>query len=838
LSGTQPEPRDGAAPDPLWRVGAVAAQLGLLVLVIGRFQIESAAFHQIALLALGGFIVHSLIPRGARLPFFLLLSFAAIGIVFGAVNGAWLVAIGLGLIGLCHLPIPFWARGAALVAAGSGLAVLRAAPERAPWSAAVWPILGAMFMFRLIVYLYDLRHEKERPNAVRTLSYFFLLPNVCFPLFPVVDFKTFRRTHYDAPPSRIYQVGIDWMLRGVTHLLLYRLIYTNFTLDPAQVRDRLDLAQFLLTNFLLYLRVSGQFHIIVGMLHLFGFNLPETNHRYALSSSFTDFWRRINIYWKDFMMKVFYYPIFFQLRRWGATFALVAATVAVFLITWALHSYQWFWIRGSFPVTAQDTLFWGALCALVVVNSLREAKHGRKRTLAARARSARETAGVALRTAGTFAAICALWALWTCDSLAGWAALWPAALASVATPAGALGTLGAVGLALGGAGAARGGAAAGRSADPFARRAALTGVALLALYGVSFRPVYSRLGDGLSGLVQSVRTPQLSRRDAAMMERGYYENLLDVNRLNTQLWEVFMKRPQWPLLYETAAGRRTHDYFDTELVPSVEIEYHGATLRTNRWAMRDREYDLAKPPHTVRIALLGSSHVMGSGVANDATFEQLLEDELNRERVGPAPAVEVLNFAVAGYSPLQQAAVLDDRALRFAPDAVLYVAHAHDREDALRRLAEMVRAGVDVRYDALRRVVRAAGIGPETPEAVARERLEPHGDAVIAWLYRHVAESSAARGAAPVWVFLPRLIEEPEEAVAWLADAARAAGLATLDLSDTYADADLATLRVAEWDHHPNAAGHLRIAGRLIRALREQGALLDGERSAVAAPGP
>ena len=75
----------------------------------------------------------------------------------------------------------------------------------------------------------------------------------------------------------------------------------------------------MISTFLLYVRISGQFHLVIGMLHLFGFNLPETHHRYLLASSFTDFWRRINIYWKDFMMKVFYYPAFFRLRKLGET---------------------------------------------------------------------------------------------------------------------------------------------------------------------------------------------------------------------------------------------------------------------------------------------------------------------------------------------------------------------------------------------------------------------------------------------------------------------------------------------------------------------------------------
>ncbi len=73
------------------------------------------------------------------------------------------------------------------------LAIFRLELIAVPWSSAVWPILGSMFMFRLIVYLYDLRHDKAPVSPWRTLAYFFLLPNVCFPLFPVVDFKTFRR---------------------------------------------------------------------------------------------------------------------------------------------------------------------------------------------------------------------------------------------------------------------------------------------------------------------------------------------------------------------------------------------------------------------------------------------------------------------------------------------------------------------------------------------------------------------------------------------------------------------------------------------------------------------
>jgi uncharacterized membrane protein len=70
-----------------------------------------------------------------------------------------------------------------------------------------------MFMFRLIVYFYDLRHDKTRGTLWQSLSYFFMLPNACFPLYPVIDYKTYRRNYYDEDAYRIYQVGVDWMVR-------------------------------------------------------------------------------------------------------------------------------------------------------------------------------------------------------------------------------------------------------------------------------------------------------------------------------------------------------------------------------------------------------------------------------------------------------------------------------------------------------------------------------------------------------------------------------------------------------------------------------------------------
>ena len=218
----------------------VAAQLALVLFLVSRFRIEEGrGFVRVAPLVFGGFVVHAWLPSRYRRPFFLLLSWVAIGMVLGAVNGSWLIGIGLVLVGLCHLPVPFAARVAMILAAGGLLACFRAQWIPSSWAPAVLPVAGSIFMFRLAVYVYDLRYEKQAATPWERLSYFFLLPNVCFLLFPIVDYSTYRRTYYDRDPHEIYQKGILWMVRGMTHLLLYRLVYYNFLPAPGSVEGPL-----------------------------------------------------------------------------------------------------------------------------------------------------------------------------------------------------------------------------------------------------------------------------------------------------------------------------------------------------------------------------------------------------------------------------------------------------------------------------------------------------------------------------------------------------------------------------------------------------------------------
>jgi len=399
----------------------ISLQLGVLVLVIQEFKLISPAFYYYVTLAtFYGFIIHHLLPLRLRLPFFLAISLVTILLVLGATDGTGIILMGLSLIGACHLPIPFLWRSVLVFLMGAGFAALRLGWYQSPWSNAVWPVLGSMFMFRLIIYLYDLSHQKEKTNIIQSLSYFFLLPNVAFPLFPVVDYTTFRKKYFDENEFQIYRKGIKWIFRGVIQLLLYRIVNHYFVISPTDVTNFAEFARYVVSNFLLYLRLSGQFHLVIGMLHLFGFNLPETHNMYYLASSFLDFWRRINIYWKDFMQKIFFMPCYFKVKKLGAVNALIISTIYVFFATWVLHAVQWFWIRGSFLLTGPDIAFWTILCVLVIFNSIYEHKQGRKRSLGKQSMNFRSIASRSVSVVLTFTTISLLWSLWTSPSMSAW----------------------------------------------------------------------------------------------------------------------------------------------------------------------------------------------------------------------------------------------------------------------------------------------------------------------------------------------------------------------------------------------------------------------------------
>jgi hypothetical protein len=260
-----------------------------------------------------------------------------------------------------------------------------------------------------------------------------------------------------------------------------------------------------------------------------------------------------------------------------------------------------------------------------------------------------------------------------------------------------------------------------------------------------------------------------------------------------------------------------------ELVPSTSIYFHGEKMSINRWGMRDREYEKIPAPNTYRIALTGPSFVMGFGVADDQGFEPRLEERLNQEHAGsPYGTYEILNFAVPGYSAVQNLMILEEKAMPFQPNSIFFMAHQREEQAVVMYLADRIASGAELPYPDLMEITRLTGAEPGMTKGEVERLLQPIRTELLSWTYRRIVEVSRDHDILPVWIFMPTL-EDPlyEEEVIHLNRVAEDSGFIVLDLSDAYENQDPESLVIAYWDKHPNAKGHSLIAEDLYRKLQE-----------------
>lgn len=108
-----------------------------------------------------------------------------------------------------------------------------------------------------------------------------------------------------------------------------------------------------------------------------------------------------------------------------------------------------------------------------------------------------------------------------------------------------------------------------------------------------------------------------------------------------------------------------------ELKPNLDSYLKLADFKTNSQGLRDKEYSIEKPHDTFRIAVIGGSYTLPSGVGIDDAYHTVLENRLNEESRGLS--YEVINFGVGGYTTKNKLATLKYKALDYEPDLILFV---------------------------------------------------------------------------------------------------------------------------------------------------------------------
>jgi hypothetical protein len=382
-------------------------------------------------------------------------------------------------------------------------------------------------------------------------------------------------------------------------------------------------------------------------------------------------------------------------------------------------------------------------------------------------------------------------------------------------------------------------------AYPYRSQNLISALALVVLLLLSSRGLYEQTSPALASLVSSVQRSTLNARDQEQQHKGYYEKLDNSSRASAQLWELTNRKPvSWVALSSTPIYRRRRDFVGAELLPNMSITFMDQPLTTNSWGMRDRERAIEKPAGVYRIAIMGPSLVMGSGVSDAETFSRVLEANLNRSSGGTGHRFEVLNFGIAGYALTQQLALFEDRAAPFRPDSVIFTDSPKIAKPALGHLLDAVAQniaipypklrnltqqtgisalgskGVPVPFDGGRSLLSAAGVKTRMPWNEADYRMRASREAMLEAAFEEMSQTARKHGAVPIFLALDTVGPPPEKPPSALQHAAKA-GMLVFNLFDLWVGRDLDSFRVHTSDNHANAAGSRMIADRL-RELIEQ----------------
>lgn len=107
------------------------------------------------------------------------------------------------------------------------------------------------------------------------------------------------------------------------------------------------------------------------------------------------------------------------------------------------------------------------------------------------------------------------------------------------------------------------------------------------------------------------------------------------------------------------------------LRPYAHGHEHGTYSRVSAAGMRDARHRVDKREGAFRIAVLGDEYSEAIAVPLRSTWWRRLPLELAQCGFHAERRIEVLNFAVAGYSTAQQSIVLETAVMRYRPDLVL-----------------------------------------------------------------------------------------------------------------------------------------------------------------------
>jgi len=258
--------------------------------------------------------------------------------------------------------------------------------------------------------------------------------------------------------------------------------------------------------------------------------------------------------------------------------------------------------------------------------------------------------------------------------------------------------------------------------------------------------------------------------------------------------------------------------------------------RTNAHGLRDRDRP-AKAPGTKRVLVMGDSYTWGYAIAEEEAYPQVAERLLAARG---RPDIEVINGGIPDYNSRQERQLLEKLIPIYQPDAVFLAYVVNDAEpstsmptppeEAYRHSRSWFLTEVAERLN--RRVFRRPLL-PSAKDNVANNYFDGFEEGSVKWkdsreAIRQMRDLAAGAGNPFTILMLPDFTQEFDGRYALrkihdaVASWGRELNIPVFDLLTlVFRGEDHKTLWV-EWDQHPNAEAHRRMAAFLVDRILEQ----------------
>lgn len=680
-----------------------------------------------------------------------------------------------------------------------------------------YSILGTLLTYRIIIYIYENQSEQHKLSVIDKTNYFFMLPTVSMYLFPPVDYKTFTSSFNNIENQQIYNKGAIWISQGIFQLIIYRTIYHYIHIPLNNVNTLPEFAIHAITSYMFVIRLSGLFHIGSGILCLYGYNMPRTFDNYFLASDFSDLWRRLNTYFKDMMVKVFYYPIFFKLKHIGTIKAILITILIVYNASWFIHSLQWLWLKGTFPIKAGDLIYWNTFGVLVGLTTLKDLK----KISITKHLNLSDNNRQLVKITFTFTIMCLLWSLWSAPTVTSWYTAMISSNKSFTDIMVLLIIISGFVMILKTTLYIMQSKKLNSILFPelYTNNSNILGIAKLTiLFAVYFIITNNNNQHSFINKFENIIYDKLSEDDEEKQIEGYYTDLLlGTNVLDPIQTGVNKSNAKF---IDTEGAIKIYEYRQLIMKPETSFKFKNKDFTINKLGGRDREYAITPPENTVRIITTGGSFVAGSGVSNEEVFDNIIEDSLNTLKNGIN--YEIINFGIPSYDLIDVLFQLqEDNLLKLKPKYLIYITHGKDLFKNANDLAYAFIQNIPINDDFLNNIINTSKLNKTMTENEIKTKLKLYENDITAYGYNKISQICKANQIIPIVVYWPtyksnsNIVAHKNQVLS----IAQNNGFIPIDLEQIYEGYTRDEITVSNTDIHPNAKAHNIFAQHLLKEI-------------------